>query len=227
MFILKVITNPQSDLLSPDFYRDFVVNFMGNVRRAVFYSALPLSSNLALKVPDLLNHLIHSIVCSPGLINVLEKIYGELRVRQTTKYQQEILDAQIFQEYTKLFFRYITIDSGKLLYQIGKNAADLPSFFFNNLIQKIPANFLCVYCLLKKIFVTLDIKTKQEVKTVVSASENIYVPKSREESINSIITDKVDGIDDCVNFLIAASETDDVDSIRNEYAEILNGSNKQ
>ena len=71
---------------------------------------------------------------------------------------------------------------------------------------------------------TLDIKTKQEVKTVVSASGNIYVPKSREESINSTIADKAADIDDCINFLIAASEIDDADSIsiRNKYAEILN-----
>ena len=181
--------------------------------------------NLTFKQPELFNHLLHSIVGSPGLINSLEKIYGELRVRQSSRKQQELLDVQIFEEYLKLFSKYITISSGKLLYQIGKNTADLPSYFFNNLIMSTKSNFLFIYCILKEVFVSLDSKTKQEVITVVSASGSLYTPKSRELALNSIISDE--NRNDNVNFLIAASETDDVDSLRNEYADILNTCSKQ
>ena len=150
-----------------------------------------------------------------------------MRVKQPSKYQQELLDVKIFEEYTKLFFRYITIDSGKLLYIIGKNAADLPSFFFNNLLQKVEANYLSIYCLLKQIYKSIDLKTKKEVKTVVSASGGTYVPKSREVSINSIVDDGKGESDDGLNFLIAAAEIEDVESIRKEYAEIVSRCAKQ
>ncbi|KAK8893680.1 hypothetical protein M9Y10_022107 [Tritrichomonas musculus] len=226
MFIMRIMTNPQAaDLVPIEFYRDLTVVYLGNVRRAVFNLALPLSVNLTFKQPELFNHLLHSIVGSPGLINSLEKIYGELRVRQSSRKQQELLDVQIFEEYLKLFSKYITISSGKLLYQIGKNTADLPSYFFNNLIMSTKSNFLFIYCILKEVFVSLDSKTKQEVITVVSASGSLYTPKSRELALNSIISDE--NRNDNVNFLIAASETDDVDSLRNEYADILNTCSKQ
>ena len=219
-FISTLLGTPPAELISNDFFINFSQAFLGDSSTPIFYYTLPISSGLFAKSPSIFNLLLTARVGSPYLIKEIDRIYTETRKMKNSQ-ARELFDVQTYELYLPLFMRYPTISSGKLLYKIGKNSSVPASFFYVKLVLDTP-NFLPLYVFLKDLFKSMDDKLKKQVQTVISATT--YQNRSRSLAMKSILSNlKQNNVD----FFIASAETDDVDSIKKEYTDTLNGINPE
>ncbi|OHT02329.1 hypothetical protein TRFO_07152 [Tritrichomonas foetus] len=214
LFMMRLLTSPLSDNVTTDFYFSFAKAFLGNSKRPVFYNTLPLSPELNTKCQQLFDLLLSTQYSCTPLIKAIERIYAMSRLKMN-KQARELFDVQVLERFLPLFEKYPTIAAGKLLYQIGRNSTDPASFFFMKLVLNT-SNFLDLFVVLNTIFESMDDKFKQQVKTIVSATS--YKPKSRALSMKRFI----ENTDKSLDFILAAADTNDVENLSKEYAELKN-----
>lgn len=220
LLLLNILMHPESiDLIPDEFYTDFIRNFLSNPKRPIFNTSLPLCNCLVKRIPMVFNNLLKLKFYTPLLISTISKVYVEVRNQKSSRRQKEVFDMQIFEAYYDIVMEYVTVPSVKLLYSIGKGFADLASFFFNRLVISTKTNFYSVFLVLRAIYNVSDSKVKHLISTVVTATHDIYAPKSRAATMDAIVGERQN--EKCLDFLIAASETDDVDAIIKEYSDLI------
>ena len=174
--------------------------------------SLPLYDALVARFPQALDFLLNNDFYAESLI---QAITGAVKVRISQMQdarQREVFQVDVFKRFIPYFTNHTTLLTCTLLKRLSGNSTDFASFFFGRLPSTIP-DFLHLFCFLVQSYRDVGSRLKDDIRHVVEAMS--YKPESRNRALKMLCGDQ-DAMHNM--FLLASSETDDVDALIAEIA---------